>query len=343
MSESYDDASSGFVLRQELRESVGGGSDVGSFWRDLPSHGVYQLVGHGSQTNQYCGTFRAYRGCLGGEGGVNHNVCDVQGNNYKGKAYVRIGHHYCNKPSCPKCYKYGWAVREAKSIEARLVEASKRWGLVEHIAVSFCPKDYGLSFESSRDKALKVVFKLGVVGGTLIYHGFRFARSRGWYWSPHLHILGFILGGYGCRGCDNLVGVGHIADHARCMGCKGFEGRVRRENEKSGLIVKVLGKRQTVYGTAWYQLNHATIRTDVVRPHACVWFGACSYRKLKVTVEKRKDLCPICSGELVKLHYLGVRPIVKERDASGYVGSFVDDVVGGDGGFNWVEAVGGYG
>jgi len=32
-------------------------------------------------------------------------------------------------------------------------------------------------------------------------------------------------------------------------------------------------------------------------------FGNCSYRKLKVTVELRKSVCPICQHDLEKLRY----------------------------------------
>jgi hypothetical protein len=99
-----------------------------------------------------------------------------------------------------------------------------------------------------------------------------------------------------------------------------------------------MGERKTIFGTAWYQLNHSTIRTNVKRPHACTWFGVYSYRRLKVKVEKRKSLCPICGEELVKLHYLGVRHIVKERGKQGFVHSFVDDLVDEKGSANWVEA-----
>lgn len=59
---------------------------------------------------------------------------------------------------------------------------------------------------------------------------------------------------------------------------------------------------------------------------------------MKVKVEKRKSLCPICGEELVKLHYLGVRRIAKERGSPEYVGSFVDDLVDADGSVNWCEA-----
>jgi len=108
--------------------------------------------------------------------------------------------------------------------------------------------------------------------------------------------------------------------------------------EKDGYIVKVMGERKTIFRTAWYQLNHSTIRTNVKRPHACTWFGVCSYRRLKVKVEKKKALCPICGEELVKLRYLGVRRIVKVKGERGYVGSFVDDLVDSDGSPNWCEA-----
>jgi hypothetical protein len=77
---------------------------------------------------------------------------------------------------------------------------------------------------------------------------------------------------------------------------------------------------------------------DLKRFHTVTWFGVCSYRKLKVKVEKKESLCPICGEELVKLHYLGVRRIMKERDSPGYVGSFIDDLVDSDGALNWIEA-----
>jgi hypothetical protein len=60
-------------------------------------------------------------------------------------------------------------------------------------------------------------------------------------------------------------------------------------------------------------------------------------RKLRAKVEK-KPLCPICGEELVKLHYLGVRRIVKERGSPDYIGSFVDDLVDSDGSLNWCES-----
>jgi len=85
---------------------------------------------------------------------------------------------------------------------------------------------------------------------------------------------------------------------------------------EDGYYVKVLGKRKTVFGTAWYQLNHSSIDVTKKRFHVATWFGVCSYRKMKVTVEKRKALCPICQHELVDLHYFGNKQLcMHERDS----------------------------
>ena len=134
-------------------------------------------------------------------------------------------------------------------------------------------------------------------------------------------------GGYGCRGC--------MRD---CAGCDGFEATTRKHFKKDGYIVKVLPRRKSVGGTAWYQLNHASVKRNTTRFHVATWFGVCSYRKLKVTVEPKKRICPICSEELVKLHHLGIRRIIKDRDSPEFVGSFVDDLVDDDGALNWCEA-----
>jgi hypothetical protein len=62
---------------------------------------------------------------------------------------------------------------------------------------------------------------------------------------------------------------------------------------------------------------------------------------LKVTVEKRKRLCPICDEDLYKVYHFGSECIVTDKDASGYVPWLYVDVFGSDGSANWVEAVSG--
>jgi len=303
------------------------GSPKESAISKFATFGIFQLVGNGVKTNESCGKFSSYKGCIRAD--LHDGITLLDGTNYTGKTYVEIHSHSCHRPSCPVCY-LSWASREAHKIEARLVEANARFGKAEHVVVSLPIGDYGLGYEDLRNKVIRILESRGVIGGCLIFHGFRYNTVRLWYWSPHFHVLGVIKGGYGCRDCNH--------ERGDCRSCSGLNGREVRGFEKDGYIVKVMGKRKTIFGTAWYQLNHSTIRTNVRRPHACTWFGVCSYRKLKVKVEKKKSLCPICGEELVKLHYLGVRRIVKERDSPDFVSSFLDDLVDSDGSLNWCEA-----
>ena len=285
------------------------------------SFGDFQLVGHGEVTNEKCGAFSGhYYGCLNVD---LHNKISLGGVNYAGKVYAKPIFHSCDKPSCPKCYRYGWAVREAGKIEARLIEASKRFGLVEHIVATFPPKYYHLTYEQLRLKAIEILKRRGVIGGVLIFHGFRFNKRKYWYFSPHFHVLGFILGGYGkCRGCPKCV-----------KGCGGFVDRQYRAYEKDGCIVQVKGKRKksyygdkpNIFGTAWYQLHHASVKKNVKRFHVAVWFGVCSYRKLKITVEKRKSLCPICQHDLIKIGYAGIKRFVTNRNSPSFRRGLFED------------------
>lgn len=211
-------------------------------------------------------------------------------------------------------------------MEVRTKEASKRLGVAEHIVVSVPSSCYGMSYDELRAFAVKALYARGIVDGGMIFHGFRYKVGRHWYWSVHFHVLGFLRGGYECRGCKKGV----------CLVCHGFEARTRRVYEQDGCIVKVLGKRKTIFGTAWYQLNHSTIDVTKRRFHVVTWFGACSYRKLKVTVEKWKDLCPICAEECVKVHYFGLRHIVRGKGVAGYEAAFTDNLLGADSKPMWI-------
>jgi hypothetical protein len=76
-------------------------------------------------------------------------------------------------------------------------------------------------------------------------------------------------------------------------------------------LVKVLGKRKTVAGTAWYKLHHSSYKVNVKRVSVVRWMDVCSYRNLKVKVEKREESCPACGHDLVRLGYFGDDPVVK--------------------------------
>jgi hypothetical protein len=275
---------------------------------DFWSYGDYELVGHGKQTNAECGKFKRFEGCLNVE--LHNQVLWFYPDLKKDAVYVRSVYHSCDKPTCPVCFKYGWAVRQATRMEMRLKEASKRFGLVEHIVASVPHTEYGLSLEALRKRVVEILANRGIIGGSMIFHAFRYRNRRvarktglpiGWYWNPHFHVLGFVGGeGYGkCRRCKG----------GDCYACKGFEGVTRLENKKDGWIVKVLEKRKTVGGTAWYQLNHSSIKRSIKKSHAATWFGVCSYRKLKLINGRDvaiKHECPICACDLVRVRYLGV-------------------------------------
>ena len=260
------------------------------------SHGVFQVVGNGKQTNDNCGKTVTIKGCMR----VNlHRKTNLEGVNYAGKVFTRRVTFSCGKPSCPICYMR-WAVREAGRIKARLDEASKRSGQVEHIISSVPSKDYGMFHNALRRKNIKILKSRGVVGACLIFHGFRYNVVKQWYFSPHFHALGFVLGGYSkCRNCYRKCN----CDSA----CDGFDSRAWKLFNEDGYYVKVMGKRKTIFGTAWYQLSHSSYKIGVKRFHIATWFGNVSYRKLKVTVEIRRAVCPICQHDLVKLHYSGNR------------------------------------
>jgi len=311
------------LIQERCRENGAISHIQNEFW----SYGEYELVGHGKQTNSECGKFKRFEGCLKIE---LHNAGrwfypDLK----KDSVYVRSVYHSCDKPTCAKCFKYGWAVREATRMENRLKEASKSYRLIEHIVVSVPMKEYCLSLEDLRKRAVKILANRGIIGGSLIFHAFRYrnpsvARKSGlkvgWYWNPHFHCLGFVGGeGYGkCRRCKG----------ADCYACNGFEGVTRREHEKDGWVVRVLEKRKTVGGTAWYQLNHSSIKRGFKKSHAATWFGVCSYRKLQLINGKDigiKHKCPICACDLVRVRYLGVFSDVSISRRGEILSMFGDD------------------
>jgi hypothetical protein len=259
----------------------------------------FELVGRGKVTADTCGMYkRSFSGCSHTE---LHNKVSVEGVNYAGKDYMGKVKYSCGKPSCPECFYKGWAVRQAWNVECRLKEASKTWGQVEHMSISPPKKDWWIKdYSVLRKRAEKALAARGVIGGNMIFHAF---RGKGTARKPyhigfHFHVLGFILGGYSrCRHC---VG-------ADCYACAGFEGRVRRQHQKDGYVCEVFAERKTVGGTAWYQLNHSTIKRGQVRFHTSTWFGVCSYRKLKLSVKARKHFCPICDSELTPHAYIGTK------------------------------------
>jgi hypothetical protein len=310
------------------------GSDESKFVTTWGVTSELEMVGQEKATNDKCSRFRRYKGCLHVE---RHNVAsfDAHGNvvDYSGKVFWRKQFHSCDKPECSACYKRGWAPREAKTAAYRLDKISKGFtdedgakhaglGLVEHIISSVAFHDYGLKFADLKAKQIKLLETVGILGGLLIFHGFRFHNRReaaakgvemGWQFSPHFHVVGFIEGGHGCRHCPNFRGDARVIDRDKCIACGGFEGVIRKlydeETAKfgSGYIYKVKDVRKSVIGTIWYQCTHASFVRHEKRVQVVTWFGACSYHKLKVPKEKvlAEDICPICGSELEIIDFVG--------------------------------------
>jgi hypothetical protein len=229
-------------------------------------HGLWELVGQHESTNSYCGSFFKFKICDRVE---LHGQSNLDGVSHAGEVFVRKLHRSCNSPRCRVCCFSGWSKREADHITQRIEAASKRFGLPQHVIISPPESDWGLAeFHNDRlrVKVKKLLFDRGVIGGCLVFHGFRYADYQesiekgvlyGWRWAPHYHSIAFLLGGYSkCRHCPKLS----KASIYTCAGCDGFEAKTRRCYEKDKTIVKVKDERATVFGTSWYFLNHSAIK-----------------------------------------------------------------------------------
>jgi hypothetical protein len=317
-------------LENKFLDEAEADSDVEPVDGEWGEYGEYQLVGNGEPANRFCGQFMTFKGCLRVD---LHNLITFDGVNPAGKVFVRKFYHWCNKLSCPICFRRGWAIRQAGSIEARLLEVKRRQLVVEHVVCSVPSKDYGLDYEALRNKAVKVLKARSVVSGVLIFHAFRYNKRKHWYWSPHFHALGVTRGGYGqCRNC---------ARKWNCLaGCGGFDDRAHQQQLKDGWFLKVLDERKTTFGTAWYQLNYASIKRDVNRFHVATWFGVCSYRKMKVEAKpkEQQNVCPICRHDLVALDYHGHKVFGLNRFSSSFSRDGFEDLVE-DGRVVWAESV----
>lgn len=320
--------------------------------------GIHTFAGHGKVGGEFCGHFKRLNGCLGRNG--SHNVVDVAGHDFRGKVAIQSVFMRCYSPQCPICYDVGWARREAESGAGRLLEASKKFGLVEHGTASVPLRDYDrlLSMSVKEFKAYwryveGLLARRGVIGGVSMFHPVRYNPVDGWHWSPHFHFLGVLVPSYGrCRRCVDKVCLGRNREFERCK-VNGFEAVTRRENLKDGFIVKIFARRgkawktyfmdgekvrvagdeDNIFGTLSYQLSHAGLIVGSKRASVVHWFGVCSYRALKVTVARRKQLCPICDEEFVQIRRLSF-----DVDLPSGCGVHIVDGCGSDGEPLYVEA-----
>jgi hypothetical protein len=316
-------------------EAVGFGKDESEWITQYDSWSVregfrseYMIVGRDVVTNSECGKHRYYTRC--GDVENHHGV-------FEGKDVWHNCVKSCGRPSCSRCWKYGWAVREANSINSRFVTAESVLGLpyvsVEHLQASVPKKDYGLSYDVLSAKAILALKGSGGFGGNIIFHGHRKDYvKRELFFSPHFHSLAYIRGGYKCRDCEYLKCSSKMRLYCAFKGvCDGFEQVTRRAHVDDGWIVSLaknekglVEKRKSLFGTAWYQLEHASLKVGVVRFQIVKWWGVVNNRKLKTVRGLLEHRCSACNGFMERSFLpLGCEPIVSNRGEKGFVKNFV--------------------
>jgi hypothetical protein len=237
----------------------------------------WSLPGHGEAYSD-CGSWR-FRGCLHVENHVQEGLLE----DHVGKAYIEMYKRSCARAVCPVCYEK-WAGKEAHKIEKRLAAVGRSMGRVIHLTVSPSQKDvFDLTYEHLRSKAYSIVRKNGFLGGSCIFHPFREDDQGFWYFSPHFHMIGY-----------------------------GWIHGTKEGFEAHGWIVKNIGVRETVSGTALYQLSHCGIHE---RFHSVTWFGRLAQNKLRLPFEREieKHHCPMCGEDLEELLYVGKEEDLPDR------------------------------
>jgi hypothetical protein len=136
-----------FPFESDKQFDDGRGNNFDPSWKDrvlnakvpeseigFKTHGDWAVVGYGDKpTNDNCGKFKWFLVCLRL---LLHNIVTLDGHDYRGKGYGKRVWWHCNKPSCPVCFRKGWAVRRASKMEHRLKEGAKKHGKIEHVVLS---------------------------------------------------------------------------------------------------------------------------------------------------------------------------------------------------------------
>jgi hypothetical protein len=295
-------------------------------------HSDMVQAGRGVVSSELCGEFRGRRVCHDKE---HHKGVVYKDVDFTGMNVVMNTYYHCHKVLCVVCFASGFAVREAQVFESRIAEAVERgFGVPEHIVLSPPRSLWDLPFSELFELSYVVLRDRGVTAVGLIPHGRRIDRkARNLFWSPHIHGIGFILGGFDvCRNCVHKRG-----DCEFCL--KGFKGRQVRGYKKDKWIVKVEPKRKSIFGTAVYLLNHCTVKVGLKRFHSVRWFGLLGNRVFRAVNSKRSAGCPVCKvaghySEMEREAYWGSKRL------SGSGCNAVPDF-DGDGKSNFPSSVGG--
>lgn len=217
------------------------------------------LPGHG-ESKDTCGNF--YR-----------KVCLNTWEHPEGKAVFKNLVHSCHSYKCPICW-HSWTLRAAKRVTDRIraTQEQKPWlGLPIHVAASVPPELYHLSFQEMKKILYPMLKKIGFMGGSCILHIYRQVKNSGlWYFSPHFHLIGF-----------------------------GWLKGIAENYEESGWVIKHLGVRKNVFGTAFYQLTHAAVWYGEGRRQTVTYVGESNNRNLKLPKYEQPAVgCPYCGAKM---------------------------------------------
>lgn len=233
------------------------------------TYSPWELPGHGS-SKETCGRWAG-------------SYCDNP--HHSMKVYVRRYRQSCSQAECPICYE-AWAAKEAHVMEHRLLTFRIPRGQPIHVVVSPSKKDVEhLSFDKLRARAYQLLVLVGVIGGCMIFHPFRFFEGKPFF-SPHFHVLGY-----------------------------GWIQGTKENYERTGWVVKNLGIRKSVYSTALYQLSHAGVWMQREgKKTTATWFGKLSHNLFHCPREKHSETCPLCDCDLKRLPDSDIARIFGEGD-----------------------------
>jgi hypothetical protein len=179
----------------------------------------------------------------------------------------------CFRADCEKCC-FKWLGRSSSKATKRMKlyeKQSKK--IAKHIIVSVPVWDIYKPKKEIMKKIYRILKEVKADSGLIIYHPFRYHKeSDQWYFSPHFHLLSF-----------------------------GWIENVVETYNKYGYIVKNLGKRETIFGTIYYQLSHCGVKKN---NHSLTYFGECGYSKLVMDKnDEESKKCPYCKEYLQELEY----------------------------------------
>jgi len=215
----------------------------------------------------------------------------------KGLPFVRRTKRSCFRANCEKCWLEKWLARESNRATRRIEKyedmfQKKGWRYKSpiHIVISPSWKDKELDYGELKQKVIFLLKELGIRGGMMIYHPFKFdKKEKIWKINPHFHIVGF-----GWLDVDL------------------FQNMLKNKDSDNGKvyanwIVKNLGLRDSLHSTVYYQLSHAGYAKGI---QSVTWFGELSYRSKyskEISVEEREntDYCEFCPFLLVNCVFIG--------------------------------------